>query len=601
MKKINTTLLSGLFVLLSFHFAQAQLVEFFERSAGSVTTCCRAIDNMVHVNNLVFYVNDGALWATTEAGTSGRVRDINPTGFDFVKYLTPMGNVLYFSASDGVNGQELWRSDGTAAGTYMVRNINPIAFGGAFPLSLTAINGVLYFSANDGSNGTELWRSDGTSSGTYMIYDINPGTDSAYPYAITGFGGAIYFAATHRDLGTEIWRFNVGPRTLNYFNLGAGSLSTYPGNLMVSSNRLYFTATYPGYGYELYEYNPSNNRFSVFDLNPGNRDAFPSLFVQDGTQFYFAATTEAYGRELVVFNTATNTWQIKDLNPILLLSEPPVAVGSDPQPYGVVNGDLYFTSKVSNTVSILTRDGLLSSATVPFAGRYVSVENPTFIGQSTSRLPVPSVAQEKRLFFKATVGGSQQLAIFNSFGQTYPVGLPGATSALIAHGGLYVGTESGTIHKRLPYFIRATGDEEEDNVAASPAPENQSHTQTASYDVEVPATALFAEVATIQTQTAALPAETNNASTISREWQIVPNPVVATLGARLYGKSTTETDGIVQVINMNGQLLSTQQQRLTVGENVVEINTTNFPVGQYMVRLLRDNSIETVKLTVGGQ
>src|SRR4051794_37752518 len=43
-----------------------------------------------------------------------------------VKYgYAVLNGISYFTANDGINGEELWRSDGTAAGTWTVKNINP--------------------------------------------------------------------------------------------------------------------------------------------------------------------------------------------------------------------------------------------------------------------------------------------------------------------------------------------------------------------------------------------------------------------------------------------------------------------------------------------
>ena len=70
--------------------------------------------------------------------------------------LTAVGDTLYFTADDGVNGRELWKSDGTEAGTVLVKDINP-GSGGSFPSSMTAVGDTLYFTANDGVNGRELW------------------------------------------------------------------------------------------------------------------------------------------------------------------------------------------------------------------------------------------------------------------------------------------------------------------------------------------------------------------------------------------------------------------------------------------------------------
>ena len=87
--------------------------------------------------------------------------------------FTNVNNTVFFNATDPVNGVELWKSDGTAAGTALVKNINPAA-GSSFPQLLTNVNGTLFFLATDGTNGIELWKSDGSTAGTVLVKDINP-------------------------------------------------------------------------------------------------------------------------------------------------------------------------------------------------------------------------------------------------------------------------------------------------------------------------------------------------------------------------------------------------------------------------------------------
>ncbi|HDZ00778.1 MAG TPA: hypothetical protein ENH52_04870, partial [Nitrospirae bacterium] len=65
----------------------------------------------------------------------------------------------YFEGSNGADSWEPWISNGTAAGTVMISDINPE--GGSYPWDFLRIN-PLYFSADDGTNGRELWISDRT-------------------------------------------------------------------------------------------------------------------------------------------------------------------------------------------------------------------------------------------------------------------------------------------------------------------------------------------------------------------------------------------------------------------------------------------------------
>ena len=86
---------------------------------------------------------------------------------------------MYWWADDGTNGRELWATDGTDAGTAMVKDIWPGSGSGAFTAFAnvdfwTIFNDKMYFTANDGTNGQELWATDGTDAGTAMVKNINP-------------------------------------------------------------------------------------------------------------------------------------------------------------------------------------------------------------------------------------------------------------------------------------------------------------------------------------------------------------------------------------------------------------------------------------------
>src|SRR5262249_41796597 len=126
--------------------------------------------------------NGTELWKSdgSEAGTA-RVKDIYPGGGSSIpRDLTNVNGTLFFSAYDRTTGYELWRSDATEAGTTLVKDINT-RNASSSPRYLTDVNGTLFFTAQDGANGWELWKTDGTAAGTTLIKTIHPGAYSSFP------------------------------------------------------------------------------------------------------------------------------------------------------------------------------------------------------------------------------------------------------------------------------------------------------------------------------------------------------------------------------------------------------------------------------------
>ena len=96
------------------------------------------------------------------------VKDINPDNGDgipsnFTSYIYTTTE-LFFAADDGTNGNELWKTNGTDAGTSMVFDINPGAGDSDPELPFFVSNGKIIFSATDGDNpdSTDLYVVDGT-------------------------------------------------------------------------------------------------------------------------------------------------------------------------------------------------------------------------------------------------------------------------------------------------------------------------------------------------------------------------------------------------------------------------------------------------------
>jgi ELWxxDGT repeat protein len=138
-------------------------------------------------NKLIFAGTDGIhgsepfITDGTIEGTK-MIKDINPNyssiynDYDYRPSFTKAGNNVFFRATNGTSGFELFKTDGTELGTSLVKDIvsGSTSSIGEYTLFMS-LNDIVFFRANDQIHGEELWRSDGTEQGTYLLKDINPG------------------------------------------------------------------------------------------------------------------------------------------------------------------------------------------------------------------------------------------------------------------------------------------------------------------------------------------------------------------------------------------------------------------------------------------
>lgn len=120
------------------------------------------------------------------------------------------GDTLFYTAITESSGSELWKTDGTTAGTTRVKDINP-GPGGSQPIHMLAVGNAVYFAASDGVHGFELWRSDGTEAGTFMVDDIEPGGRGSFPSTLEVIGRKLYFVAERIEVGRELHVIDLPP------------------------------------------------------------------------------------------------------------------------------------------------------------------------------------------------------------------------------------------------------------------------------------------------------------------------------------------------------------------------------------------------------
>lgn len=267
--------------------------------------------------------------------------DLNATapnaGSDPQLALEALGDTAYFTADDGLAGQELWRWD-FANGAVRISDLNGSADGafGRPHVLWTTGRPLVYFVGDDGVSGREPYVSDGTLAGTYLLLDVLPGAGDSNPTEFTSVGGSVFFVAK-TILGERLFRTDGSP--LGTSEVAAAGGPSFPRALARFGDRLLFSAYSVGTGDELWISNgTAEGTGLVLDLNPGINASLPDEFVQLGDVAVFAATRADVGRELFVTDgTAAGTQLLRDFYP-------GAAWG---HPTGLVRwrGEAYFTAR----------------------------------------------------------------------------------------------------------------------------------------------------------------------------------------------------------------------------------------------------------------
>jgi len=208
------------------------------------------------------------LWRSDgTAGGTVLVKEVDPSGSGLSvsantseKRFHKVGDWAYFAANDGTTGNELWRTDGTNAGTQLVKDVVSGFRPEGPPQNFASIDSLLFYKYDNGTKGAELWRSNGTVEGTFMAKDIRSGLSSALtlPTFITSHQGAIYFGAEDSNFGTELWQSDgteEGTIRISDINLGGGDAN--PGYFHSVGDLLFFAARHPDYGFEWWVLGPT--------------------------------------------------------------------------------------------------------------------------------------------------------------------------------------------------------------------------------------------------------------------------------------------------------------------------------------------------------
>jgi ELWxxDGT repeat protein len=290
------------------------------------------------------------------------LKDINyGSESSYIIYMTQIPGKVVFKATNYRNtNNEPWVTDGTADGTFMLKEINPSTITGSSTGPMVVYKNEAYFSADDGTHGSELWKTNGTPEGTVMVRDIAPGSTGSKPGYLTVWNNILYFSAYHPDTGTELWKTEgTTETTFLVKDLTEGSASTQPGYITTGKCGLYFNGLSnlklffsdgtsggtvlisdqvrvgqldeayftefrdemyfrasdltSGTGSQLWKV-AGSSALRVTGIVDGTTQLDPRYLTVVGDKMYFVGEKQPFGRELWVYDDA-GIHMVKDINP----------------------------------------------------------------------------------------------------------------------------------------------------------------------------------------------------------------------------------------------------------------------------------------------
>ncbi len=392
MKLLISSLICSLFALHSFAQYSFNQIEVSPASESYPK-------HYEEVNGFLYFQarssSEKELWKTdgTPLGTT-EVTNLNGAFSTTPQSLKSYNGNLIFSSFESATGRELYRTDGTAAGTYLLNDIRPGGSSG-METGIYTSNGTretfidfqsqLFFFGNTG-NGVELWKTDGTIAGTISVKNFNNATWGIGEYMLKGdqqylgviYNGELYFKV--RRVGAaafsayELWKSDG---TTAGTVLVKGSLSAFEG-MTVALGEIYFSGEDNVSGREVWSSDGTTLGTALkFDIEVGTSSSSPGNFTLFNGELLFEAGTILNGGEL--YKTDGTTFSIvKDINP-----GGGTSVGGFPQ-FFEYNGNLYFkaTDGVLPDVELWKTDGTLAGTVlaVPFSATGIAAQ---FLDQIT--------------------------------------------------------------------------------------------------------------------------------------------------------------------------------------------------------------------------
>ena len=287
-------------------------------------------NNVGSTSNLSFHL-------TKDINQASSSNPTNTKGY-YADSFAVMNKRVYYAANDGIHGTELWRSNGMANGTTIVKDINNGA-ASSNPSNITRFNGKIYFTAYSAENGYELYQSDGTEQGTFSFKNFTSENSSGYISSLIAFKGNLYFTVN----GSQLWKTDgTEETTVLVKDLVLSDTASQIATLTVANNYLFFTAYSHVNGYELWRSNGTAQ--GTFNLTNFGFEGYysPSNLTSFNNQLYFSASGNAYENYLWISDgSKAGTKPVENNNYIRILNRGSFNYMQN-QPFATTKNGIFF-------------------------------------------------------------------------------------------------------------------------------------------------------------------------------------------------------------------------------------------------------------------
>jgi ELWxxDGT repeat protein len=326
------------------------------------------IMNSTSINSSGSYVGNELHKINLDTKQLSLVKDIKNQGSISAKFMQKANNIIFFNPQLGLKGSDLWRTDGTDAGTFRIRDFSMYDSYAEqsgqtnidFP---TEFNGQLYFYAKEETNGSyakNLWKSDGSIQGTVKVKEFATTYGSGGFRSLKVFKNKLFMIVQTPNLGAELWVSDgTTAGTENFIDIQIGAASADPYILDNNNDFLYFLAN-DVQGYALWKTDGTLQGTSKIKNLP-NLNGYYGFSSIDGDILYFVINTVAGNTLYRSDGTASGTYTLNlpssnlEVGSVLAFRNSCLFIVSSPQGIQIwrTNGTLEGTYRISKNSDFL--------------------------------------------------------------------------------------------------------------------------------------------------------------------------------------------------------------------------------------------------------